>query len=96
MTATALPNPNAGTDALTLADGRQLIVYNHTTRGISFPSGRNMLNIAVSGDGRNLETGSDPGTGQGRVFLSGRNPGRGRARTRHLHVSAAVGETRGD
>jgi len=42
---TALPNPNAGTDAVTLRDGRQLIVYNHTT------SGRSPLNVAVSRDG---------------------------------------------
>src|SRR6478609_207463 len=32
MTATVLPNPSSGTDAVTLADGRQLIVYNPTTR----------------------------------------------------------------
>ena len=51
MTATTLPNPNAGTDAVTLKDGRQLLVYNHTTRGGSFPSGRNMLNVALSEDG---------------------------------------------
>ncbi len=42
----ALPNPNAGTDALTLADGRHVIVYNHTERG------RSPLGIAVSRDGR--------------------------------------------
>jgi len=53
MTATELPNPNAGTDAVTLADGRQLLVYNHTTRGGPFPAGRNMLNVAVSTDGKN-------------------------------------------
>jgi predicted neuraminidase len=52
MTATTLPNPNAGTDAVTLRDGRQLLVYNHTTRGLAFPSGRNMLNVAVSADGK--------------------------------------------
>ena len=52
VTATVLPNPNAGTDALTLADGRQLIVYNHTIRGGEFPSGRNMLNVAISSDGK--------------------------------------------
>jgi predicted neuraminidase len=51
MTATSLPNPNAGTDAVTLRDGRQLLVYNHTTRRGGFPSGRNMLNVAVSADG---------------------------------------------
>ena len=52
MTATTLPNPNAGTDAVTLRDGRQLLVYNHTTRQGGFPSGRNMLNVALSQDGR--------------------------------------------
>lgn len=52
ITATELPNPNAGTDAVTLADGRHLLVYNHTTRRSAFPSGRNMLNVAVSRDGR--------------------------------------------
>jgi predicted neuraminidase len=52
VTATELPNPNSGTDAVTLADGRQLLVYNHTTRQGGFPSGRNMLNVAVSKDGK--------------------------------------------
>jgi len=51
VTATNLPNPNSGTDAITLGDGRQLLVYNHTTRRGGFPSGRNMLNVAVSDDG---------------------------------------------
>jgi len=51
LTGTKLPNPNAGTDAITLADGRHLLVYNHTTRSGKFPSGRNMLNVAVSNDG---------------------------------------------
>lgn len=46
LTLTALPNPNAGTDAVTLADGRHLLVYNHTARG------RSPLNVAVSKDGR--------------------------------------------
>ena len=53
VTGTKLPNPNAGTDALTLADGRQLIVYNHTVRKGPFPSGRSMLNVAISNDGKN-------------------------------------------
>ncbi len=46
LTLTSLPNPNAGTDAVTLADGRHLIVYNHT------PRGRSPLNVAVSTDGK--------------------------------------------
>ena len=53
MTATQLPNPSAGTDAVTLKDGRQLIVYNHTTRRGNFPTSRNMLNVALSSDGKN-------------------------------------------
>ena len=52
ITATGLPNPNSGTDALTLADGRHLIVYNHTTRLGNFPSNRGMLNVAVSTNGK--------------------------------------------
>ncbi|MBT6999571.1 MAG: exo-alpha-sialidase [Prolixibacteraceae bacterium] len=52
MTATELPNPSAGTDAVTLADGRQLLIYNHTTRSGDFPRGRNMLNLAISEDGK--------------------------------------------
>jgi predicted neuraminidase len=41
-----LPNPSAGTDAVTLADGRFLLVYNHT------PENRETLNVAVSDDGQ--------------------------------------------
>jgi predicted neuraminidase len=41
-----LPNPSAGTDALTLADGRQLIVYNPV------PRGRTPLVVATSTDGK--------------------------------------------
>ncbi|MDZ4286592.1 MAG: sialidase family protein, partial [Prosthecobacter sp.] len=42
-----LPNPNSGTDALTLKDGRHVLIYNHTERG------RSPLNVAVSTDGQN-------------------------------------------
>jgi predicted neuraminidase len=50
---TTLPNPNSGTDAVTLADGRQLLVYNHSappperpTKGVRYP-----LDVAISNDG---------------------------------------------
>ncbi len=52
MEQTDLPNPNSGTDAVTLEDGRHFLVYNHTHRKGAFPSGRNMLNVAISEDGR--------------------------------------------
>lgn len=50
MKATELPNPSAGTDAVTLKDGRQLVVYNHSERGRKSP-GRKILNVAISDDG---------------------------------------------
>ena len=56
---TSLPNPNAGIDAVTIRDGRHLIVYNHT------PQGRSPLNVAVSRDGTSWEAAlvleSEPG-----------------------------------
>src|SRR5690606_19763618 len=52
MTAMDLPNPNSGTDAVTLQDGRQLLVYNHSTRQGQEPKDRNMLNLAISADGK--------------------------------------------
>ncbi|MEZ0263655.1 MAG: exo-alpha-sialidase, partial [Phycisphaerae bacterium] len=45
LRATTLPNPNSGIDAVTLKDGRHLLVYNHT------PKGRSPLNLAISTDG---------------------------------------------
>lgn len=53
FTATNLPNPNSGIDAVTLADGRHLLIYNDTERG------RTPLNVAVSDNGihwRNVVT----------------------------------------
>jgi predicted neuraminidase len=53
MEATSLPNPNSGIDAVTLKDGRHVLVYNHTLRGAGSPRGRSLLNAAVSEDGEN-------------------------------------------
>jgi predicted neuraminidase len=46
MSLTGWPNPNSGLDAVTLADGRHVLVYNHT------PRGRTPLNVAVFSDGK--------------------------------------------
>jgi predicted neuraminidase len=46
MTATSLPNPSAGIDAVRLRDGRFLLVYNPSAQG------RDKLEIAVSPDGK--------------------------------------------
>jgi predicted neuraminidase len=57
--ATSLPNPNAGIDAVTLRDGRHVLVYNHTTQG------RTPLDVAISTDGhtwhRPLALENEPG-----------------------------------
>ena len=47
----ALPNPNSGTDAVTLNDGTQLLVYNPTVRGKDWFNNRGKLNVAISKDG---------------------------------------------
>jgi predicted neuraminidase len=46
LSSAGLPNPNSGIDAVTLRDGRHILVYNHTIKG------RNILNVAVSEDGK--------------------------------------------
>lgn len=50
MKATSLPNPNSGIDAVSLKDGRQLLVYNPTGKdwGDRVP-----LSVAISSDGKN-------------------------------------------
>jgi predicted neuraminidase len=56
---TSLPNPNSGIDGVTLKDGRQLLVYNHTRKG------RTPLNVALSEKGKDWQAAlvleSDPG-----------------------------------
>ena len=65
MEATMLPNPNSGTDAVTLKDGKQILVYNHIIPSQTWGS-RSKLNLAISNDGinwsaaTNLENDPDP------------------------------------
>ena len=47
MESTGLPNPNSGIDAVTLADGRHLLVYNPTSTNWG---DRVPLTLAVSND----------------------------------------------
>ncbi len=52
LTATDLPNPNSGIDAVTLNDGRQLVVYNHSGhRATEAKGNRWPLDVALSKDG---------------------------------------------
>lgn len=55
MKPTILPNPNCGIDAVSLEDGRHLLVYNHTNNATTNPRGREMLNVAISNDGIHWE-----------------------------------------
>ena len=53
LKATSLPNPNSGTDAVTLQDGRHVLVYNHVTKESQAWGGRRSpLNVAISKDGQ--------------------------------------------
>jgi len=49
LTATSLPNNNSGLDAVNLADGRMVLIYNHTQRG------RSPLNVSITKDGKNWQ-----------------------------------------
>lgn len=51
---TGLPNPNSGTDAVTLKDGRHVLVYNHIKPEETWGD-RNILNFSVSKDGINWD-----------------------------------------
>jgi predicted neuraminidase len=52
LTKTTLLNPNSGTDAVTLKDGTQLIVYNPDVPGKDWYNGRSKLRVASSQDGK--------------------------------------------
>lgn len=52
LQATTLPNPNSGIEAVTLSDGRHLLVYNHLGSGVTGWGRRGLLNLAISNDGK--------------------------------------------
>lgn len=55
---TAMPNNNSGIAAITLKDGRHLLVYNHVKPSPSAKEGlavRSPLNVTISSDGKNWE-----------------------------------------
>ncbi len=60
VTDATLPNNNSAVDAITLKDGRHLIVYNHSTREDSTAGrkGRGILTVAISRDGMEWEAAS--------------------------------------
>ncbi|NCD72459.1 sialidase [Mucilaginibacter sp. R11] len=51
LSRTSLLNPNSGTDAVTLKNGLQLIVYNPDVPGKDWMNGRGKLRVASSADG---------------------------------------------
>jgi predicted neuraminidase len=66
-----VPNPNSGIDAVSLRDGRVVLVYNNT------PKGRTPLNLAVSKDGENFRMfralESEPGEYSYPALIQGRD-----------------------
>lgn len=57
VTSTTLPNNNSAIDAVTLTDGRHLLIYNHSTREDETcgRKGRGILTLAITEDGVNWE-----------------------------------------
>ncbi len=51
---TSLPNPNSGIDAVTLKNGKHVLVYNQIKPSEDWGD-RNVFNVAVSNDGENWE-----------------------------------------
>ncbi len=67
MSATNLPNPNSGTDAVTLKNGTQILIYNPLIRGKDWSNGRNKLRVAASKNGtdwQDIYTLEDEGKGE--------------------------------
>lgn len=55
LSLTDLPNPNSGTDALTLQNGLHVIVYNPLGKGREWWEGRTKLFVAISKNGQQWE-----------------------------------------
>lgn len=55
LESTHLPNPNSGSDAVTLTNGLQLLVYNPLLAGKNWWEGRSVLKLASSTDGINWQ-----------------------------------------
>ncbi|WP_394330472.1 sialidase family protein [Spirosoma radiotolerans] len=53
---TTLLNPNSGTDAVTLKDGRQVLVYNPVGNKEGHGGARTPLDVAISDDGKTWKT----------------------------------------
>ncbi len=51
MRVSSLPNPNSGVDAVTLADSRHVLIYNHVSGKQDSWGERSPLNLAISKDG---------------------------------------------
>ena len=51
ISATSVPNPNSGIDAVSLQEGGHLLVYNPTVSGQDWSNGREQLYLAYSADG---------------------------------------------
>lgn len=67
LTALNLPNPNAGTDAVSLKNGLQVLVYNPLSAGKNWWEGRSVLKVAVSKNGtdwKDVYTLEDHATGE--------------------------------
>ena len=52
LSETSVLNPNSGIDAVTQANGQQLLVYNPAKSGAHWSEGRNELQLAFSSDGK--------------------------------------------
>jgi alpha-L-fucosidase len=53
LSCTSVPNPNSGIDAVTLSNGKFLLVYNPLLKGEDWYVGRNVLKVAISKDAIN-------------------------------------------